>query len=78
MTSHEITKPADVPTEIGTKLAPLFAESPETAGDVPTPEMFGAEIEQPTIRQTIDPNAEAALRQQELAQRYMSCFSSEV
>ena len=47
-------------------------ENPDLAGEAPTPEQFGTEIEQPTIRQTIDPNAEAALRQQELAQRYMS------
>jgi len=47
-------------------------ENPDLAGEPPTPEQFGTEIEQPTIRQTIDPNAEAALRQQELAQRYMS------
>jgi hypothetical protein len=47
-------------------------ENPDLAGEAPTPEQFGTEIEQPTVRQTINPNAEAALRQQELAQRYMS------
>jgi hypothetical protein len=41
-------------------------------GEMPTQAQFQTEIEQPTVRQTIDPNAEAALRQQELAQRYMS------
>jgi len=46
--------------------------NPLNAGPQPSQEDFTTYIEQPTIRQTIDPNAEAALRQQELAQLYMS------
>jgi len=45
---------------------------PGSGGPEPTQEQFTTYIEQPTVRQTINPNAEAALRQQELAQRYMS------
>jgi hypothetical protein len=41
-------------------------------GEMPTQEQFQTEIEQPTVRQTINANAEAALREQELAQLYMS------
>lgn len=41
-------------------------------GEAPTQEQFTTFIEQPTVRQTINPNAEAALREQELAQLYMS------
>jgi hypothetical protein len=49
-----------------------LAVNPDYAGPEPTQEQYTTFIEQPTVRQTIDPNAEAALRQQELAQRYMS------
>jgi len=45
---------------------------PEAYIPEPTQEQFTTFIEQPTIRQTINPDAEAALRQQELAQFYMS------
>ena len=41
-------------------------------GEAPTQEQFTTFIEQPTVRQTINPNAESALREQELAQLYMS------
>ena len=46
--------------------------NPEYAGEPPTQEQFTTYIEQPTVRQTINPNAEQALREQELAQLYMS------
>jgi hypothetical protein len=46
--------------------------NPEFAGEAPTQEQYTTYIEQPTVRQTINPNAEAALREQELAQLYMS------
>ena len=46
------------------------------AGEAPTQEQFTTYIEQPTVRQTINPNAEAALREQELAQLYMSQAAS--
>jgi hypothetical protein len=46
--------------------------NPEFAGEAPTQEQFTTYIEQPTVTQTIDPNALAALRAQELAQRRMS------
>lgn len=46
--------------------------NPEFAGEAPSQEQFTTYIEQPTVRQTINPNAEAALREQELAQLYMS------
>ena len=46
------------------------------AGEAPTQEQFTTYIEQPTVRQSINPNAEAALRQQELAQLYMSQAAS--
>jgi hypothetical protein len=46
--------------------------NPEFAGEAPTQEQFTTYIEQPTVRQTINPEAEAALRAQELAQRRMS------
>jgi hypothetical protein len=49
----------------------LYA-NPEYAGEAPSQEQFTTYIEQPTVRQTINPNAEAALREQELAQLYMS------
>jgi hypothetical protein len=45
---------------------------PEYAGDAPSQDQFTTFIEQPTVRQTINPEAEAALRAQELAQRRMS------
>jgi hypothetical protein len=45
---------------------------PEYAGDAPSQDQFTTFIEQPTIRQTINPNAETALREQELAQAYMA------
>ena len=50
--------------------------NPEYAGEPPSQEQFTTYIEQPTVRQTINPNAEAALRQQELAQLYMSQAAS--
>jgi hypothetical protein len=50
--------------------------NPEFAGAEPTEDQFTTFIEQPTVRQTINPNAEAALRQQELAQLYMSQAAS--
>jgi hypothetical protein len=53
----------------------LFS-NPEFAGAEPTQDQFTTYIEQPTVRQTINPNAEAALRQQELAQLYMSQAAS--
>jgi hypothetical protein len=46
--------------------------NPEFAGEAPTQEQFTTYIEQPTVTQTIDPNALAALRAQELTQRRMS------
>jgi len=46
--------------------------NPEMAGEAPSEDQFTTFIEQPTVRQTINPNAEAALREQELAQLYMS------
>jgi hypothetical protein len=49
---------------------------PEYAGEAPNQDQFTTFIEQPTVRQTINPNAEAALRQQELAQLYMSQAAS--
>lgn len=45
---------------------------PEYAGDAPSQDQFTTFIEQPTVTQTIDPNALAALRAQELTQRRMS------
>jgi len=45
---------------------------PESGGAEPTQEQFTTFIEQPTVRQTISPEAEQALRQQELAQLRMS------
>ncbi len=53
----------------------LFS-NPEMAGEAPSEDQFTTFIEQPTVRQTINPNAEAALRQQELAQLYMSQAAS--
>lgn len=46
--------------------------NPQYAGSQPSQEDFTTYIEQPTIRQTLNPDADAALRQQELAQFYMS------
>lgn len=56
--------------------ARAFNDPYNYAGEAPTQEQFYTEIEQPTVRQTINPNAEAALRQQELAQLYMSQAAS--
>jgi hypothetical protein len=44
----------------------------EGIGEAPSQDQFTTFIEQPTVRQTINPNAESALREQELAQLYMS------
>jgi hypothetical protein len=50
-----------------------LAENPDRyIGPEPTQEQFTSFIEQPTVRQTINPNAETALREQELAQAYMA------
>jgi len=49
-----------------------FYNNPELAGEAPSQEQFTTYIEQPTVRQTINPEAEAALRAQELTQRRMS------
>jgi len=56
--------------------ARAFNDPYGNAGEAPTQEQFTTYIEQPTVRQTINPNAEAALRQQELAQLYMSQAAS--
>jgi hypothetical protein len=45
---------------------------PEYAGEAPNQDQFTTFIEQPTVRQTISPEAEQALRAQEQAQLYMS------
>jgi len=45
---------------------------PEYAGDAPSQDQFTTFIEQPTITQSIDPNALAALRSQERAQLELS------
>jgi hypothetical protein len=45
---------------------------PEYAGEAPSQDQFTTFIEQPTVRQTISPEAEQALRAQEQAQLYMS------
>lgn len=44
----------------------------DAAGDAPTQDQFTTYIEQPTVRQTVSPEAEQALRAQEQAQLYMS------
>ena len=48
----------------------------EGIGEAPSEDQFTTFIEQPTVRQTINPNTESALREQELAQLYMSQAAS--
>ena len=70
------TKTPTVDTDAYNKAMEAYQQrvftNPEFAGEAPSQEQFTTYIEQPTVRQTINPNAEAALRQQELAQLYMS------
>ncbi len=70
------TKTPTVDTDAYNKALEAYQQrvftNPEFAGEAPTQEQFTTYIEQPTVRQTINPDAEAALRQQELAQFYMS------
>jgi hypothetical protein len=70
------TKNATIDTDAYNKAMEAWQQrlysNPEFAGEAPSQEQFTTYIEQPTVRQTINPNAEAALREQELAQLYMS------
>ena len=70
------TKTPTVDTDAYNKAMEAYQQrvfsNPEFAGEAPSQEQFTTYIEQPTVRQTINPNAESALREQELAQLYMS------
>jgi hypothetical protein len=44
----------------------------DVSGDAPTQEQFTTYIEQPTVTQTVSADAQAAIRAQELADKYMS------
>jgi len=76
--SQEVTwtKTPTIDTDAYNKAMQQWRENmmtnPQYAGAQPSQEDFTTFIEQPTVRQTINPDAEAALRQQELAQFYMS------
>ena len=70
------TKTPTVDTDAYNKAMEAYQQrlftNPEMAGEAPSEDQFTTFIEQPTVRQTINADAEAALRQQELAQFYMS------
>jgi len=71
------TKNATVDTDAYNKALQAYQDriaqyGPENAGETPDQSQFTTFIEQPTITQTIDPNALAALRSQERAQLELS------
>ena len=76
--SQEVTwtKTPTVDTDAYNKAMQQWRENmmtnPMYAGVQPSQEDFTTFIEQPTVRQTINPMAQQALREQELAQYYMS------